>query len=533
MTLLPSRSYREVLTRMLKTLTIVAYLFLTACMMVGPNYKEPLKPIPQHWTKQDKTVSEKPFKDKKWWEEFHDNNLTSLINQGYQSNLSLQSMGVKVLQARAQLAQSVGQLYPQQQAVTGSYNYVRIGGSQFESLLPTAFDTASLGFSANWEIDFWGKYRRAIRANDATFLASLAAYDNALITLTADIATAYIAFRTNEEQIKITKENIALQRVSLQIAKSRFTAGQTSLLDVEQAQTELSETESMLPTLITQSQRQKDALAVLLGITPNAIDGLLQKKHGIPNAPSKVAVGIPVETLARRPDIHQARLQAIAQSETIGATKANLYPAFSLTGTFSFAANSIAPSSISDIFQWGNRSVLAGPALNWPILNYGQITNAVRVQDAVFQQALLNYLNLVLKAQQEVQDNITAYIEAKQSEQFLSKANRSAIQSTKLAIIRYKEGENDYTTVLDAERQQLRVQTSLTNAQGAIPQALVALYRALGGGWQIRNGNDIVPGQIKAEMAARTNWGCLLKQKNHQPPDSEWTRIKQLYLPNW
>ena len=518
---------------MLKTLTAVACLFLTACMMVGPDYKEPKKSVTQHWQKQDNTVKETPFKDKKWWEEFHDDNLTSLINQGYQGNLSLQSTGVKVLQVRAQLAQSVGQLYPQEQVVTGSYNYNRIGGGSLQDVLPSSFDTALLGFSANWEIDFWGKYRRAIKSNDAIFLASIAAYDNAIVTLTADIASTYISIRTNQTQIKITKENIELQKISLKIAQSRYTAGQTSLLDVEQAQTELSETESSLPTLLSQLQRQKDALGVLLGVTPNAVDALLHKTHGIPNAPSKVAVGIPIETLARRPDIHQARLQAVAQSEAIGAAKANLYPSLSLTGTFAFAANNIPPSSVSDIFQWNNRSAAAGPALSWPILNYGQITNTVRAQDAVFQQALLNYLNLVLKAQQEVQDNITTYIEAKKTEQFLTVANRSAIQSTKLAIIRYKEGENDYTTVLDAERQQLRVQTSLTTAQGAIPQALVALYRALGGGWQIRNGNDIVPGQIKAEMAARTNWGCLLKQKNHQPPDSDWERIKQLYLPNW
>ncbi|MDP1615052.1 MAG: TolC family protein, partial [Methylococcales bacterium] len=203
------------------------------------------------------------------------------------------------------------------------------------------------------------------------------------------------------------------------------------------------------------------------------------------------------------------------------------------TGTFVFAANTIPPSSISDIFQWPNRSIVAGPAVSWPIFNYGQITNAVRSQDAAFQQALLNYLNLVLKAQQEVQDNITGYIEAKKTEEFLTTANQSAIKSTKLAIIRYREGENDYTTVLDAERQQLRVQTSLTQAQGAIPGTLVALYRALGGGWQVRNCNDIVPGQIKAEMASRTNWGSLIKQHNHQPPDTEWTRIKQMYLPNW
>ena len=144
-------------------------------------------------------------------------------------------------------------------------------------------------------------------------------------------------------------------------------------------------------------------------------------------------------------------------------------------------------------------------------MNYGQITNAVRAQDAAFEQALLKYQNVVLQAQQEVQDNITRYIEAQKAERSLVAANRSATQSTQIALIRYKEGETDYTTVLDVERQQLRVQTSLANARGEVSQSLVALYRALGGGWQIRNGNDIVPEQVKDEMACTDQLGEFVR----------------------
>ena len=502
-------------------------------MMVGPNYKEPKQSIDKHWQTQHSSVKEKSPKDAKWWEVFHDSNLTTLIHEGYHNNLSLQSMGVRVLQARAQLAQSVGSLYPQQQYLVGNFSYYQIGGNYLQSVLPQSFDTALLGFSANWEIDFWGKYRRAIQSNDASFLATFAAYDNALVTLTADIATTYINIRTDEALIHVTEENIQLQKMSLKIAQSRYNAGQISLQDVEQAETELNETQSTLPTLMSNLQIQKDVLAVLLGTTPQNINTKLHKKHGIPKALLNVAVGIPKETLGRRPDIHQARLEAIAQSAAIGAMKANLFPAFSLTGSFAFASNNILGSSLGDIFQWSNRNVTAGPAVNWPLLNYGQITNQVRAQDASFQQALLKYINIVLKAQQEVQDNITRYLEAIKSENYLVKATHSAMKSTKISLIRYKEGETDYTTVLQVEQQQLRVQTSLVKAQGEVPLALVALYRALGGGWQIRKCNDIVPTQIKKDMAARTNWGVLLKQKNHVPPETDWNRIKQLYLPSW
>lgn len=511
---------------------LLASLCLTSCM-VGPDYKEPQKPIANHWVNKDASVKERRVENALWWTVFRDSNLTQLIDKGYHNNVSLQSAGVHILQMRAQLAQSVGSLYPQQQSVYGNYNYYRMGGSYLQNVLPPTFYAALLGFSANWEIDFWGKYRRAIQSNDATFLASLAAYDHALVTLTADIATAYINIRTLQSLIQVTQQNIQLQTTSLKLATSRYNAGQVSLQDVEQAKTELAETQATLPTQITQLQQQKDALAVLLGLPPDQVDQFIFKRHGIPKAPLKVAVGIPKNTLDKRPDIHQARLEAIAQSEAIGATKASLYPSLSLVGTFSLASNTINNSSISDMFNLSNLDITAGPALNWPVLNYGQITNAVRTQDAVFQQALLSYLNVVLKAQQEVQDNITRYVEAKKSEQLLYKANHSALLSTKLTLIRYREGEVDYTSVLYAEQQQLRVQTSFVEAQGEVPLALVALYRALGGGWQIRKGNDIVSEQTKETMAARTNWGVLLKQDHHEPPATMAQEIEQLYLPTW
>lgn len=517
----------------MKNLGLLLSLFLTACFMVGPDYKEPMKPVVPHWKEGSRAVNEQAYRDPLWWQVFHDPVLTGLIQQGYHCNLNLQSTGLRVLQARAQLAQSVGEFYPQTQAMTGSYTYNRIGGSSLQDILPSSFDTAVLGFTANWELDFWGKYRRAIRSNNASFFASVAAYDNALVTLTADIATVYIKIRTLEEQIKITKQNIEVQAIGLKIAKSRYSNGQTSLVDVEQAQTEYSQTEANLPSLYASLQKEKDALSVLLGQVPNQLDKTLAKRRGIPRAPNTVSVGIPKEAMVRRPDIYEARMQAIAQSESIGAIKANLYPALSLSGTFAFASNNINGNSISDLFDWSNRTITAGPSFTWPLLNYGQITNAVRAQDAVFQQSLLSYVNVVLKAQQEVQDSITSYLQAKKAAQYLTTANAAAVKTFKLALVRYKEGETDFTPVLNAEQQQLKVQTSLVTAQGDIPQALVNLYRSLGGGWELRHGRDVVPYYLKRQMAARTNWGGLLARQNHLPASSEWEKLKQLYLPTW
>src|SRR3990167_1206048 len=501
--------------------------------MVGPDYQDPKTQVMNHWGDKSPSVRQTPFKNVLWWQSFHDPVLTKLIELGYQNNLSLQSAGVRVLEARAVLAQSVGELYPQQQAAVGDYTYNRLGNTSLQGLLPSSFKTASLGFAINWELDFWGKYRRAIRSNDAAFLASVAAYDNALVTLTADIAKAYISLRMDEAQIRTIKANIQVQATDARNARARFEAGQTSLLDVEQAQTEYAQTEASLPPVVADVQRQKDALAVLLGTTPDKLQPLLKTNTGIPKAPKTIGVGIPKEVLARRPDIYQARMQAVQQSESIGAIKANLFPALSLAGSFTFTSNNIGSNHISDIFEWSSRSITAGPSFNWPLLNYGQITNAVRAQDSAFQQSLLNYMNLVLKAQQEVQDNITGFIEANKTVRALKNANHSAIQELKLALIRYKEGETYFTPVLNAEQQQLSVQTSLINAEGNVPNTLVGLYRALGGGWEIRGDNDVVSDSTKQEMAARTNWGTLLKTKNHMPPKTKAQQRNQLYLPKW
>ena len=196
-------------------LMMLLTLFLSGCL-VGPHYKEPKKKVAAHWIKHDRTVKETPNHDTRWWTLFHDPTLTALIQRGYHNNITLQIAGVQVLQARAQLAQAVGELYPQQQEILGNLTYQRLGGTSLESVLPSNFWTNLLGLSASWEIDFWGKYRRAILANDANFLASYAAYDHALVSLTANIALTYISIRTTQEMMKIIQENIRVQKMGLQ-----------------------------------------------------------------------------------------------------------------------------------------------------------------------------------------------------------------------------------------------------------------------------------------------------------------------------
>lgn len=508
--------------------------------MVGPDYKSPTTEVASKWNTDNNGVKTTPSQDQDaaWWKSFHDPVLNSLIETGYKNNPTLQATGVSILESRAALGQSVGEFYPQQQDISGNYTQEDLGGgSKFDNVIPSQVDSASVSLGASWEMDFWGKYRRAIRASNASFLSSIAAYNDALVTLTAEIGSGYVAIRTYQAQIVVTKKSIDAQKESLEIAQTQYAAGKTDLADVQQAITNLNKTEASLPSLNISLQQQKDAMAVLLGTTPDKVDGLIQepinKKTSIPKAPTTVNVGIPKDVLRQRPDVQEAQLQAMAQSEGIGAVKAQLYPAFSLLGSFGFSSSNIGDSSTGDLFQWSNHTVSIGPSLYIPIFNYGQITNQVREQDAAFQKAIFNYQNVVLNAQKEVQDGIVSYVESQKSLSSMSKANKAALTTLELTLVRYRNGQVDYSAVLNSLQQQLNVEMSYIDAQGSVPQGLISLYRALGGGWQIRKGHDVVSEKVKKQMADRTNWGSLLKENNHSVPENNAEKREQTLYPSW
>jgi NodT family efflux transporter outer membrane factor (OMF) lipoprotein len=488
--------------------------------MVGPDYERPSTEVAGQWTEAGQPgVRTTPAQTETWWRSLNDPALDRLVETAYRNNLSLQVAGVRVLQARAELGATVGQLYPQQQVVSGDLTYLRESENSATHIPfrdPT-LATDQFGISAAWEIDFWGKVRRAIQSADASFVASAAAYDAALVSLVGDVASTYTSLRTFDEQLRIAQQNIVLQREGLRIATVRYENGETSALDVQQASTTLAETEAQVPQLQANRTQLRNALAVLLGTTPDAVAGLVSGTGVIPTPPTEVAVGIPVDLLRRRPDVQQAELQAIAQSAEIGVAKANLFPAFSLSGSFGFQSSNTSRASLSDVFSWNSRTYSVGPAVQLPIFNYGQLTNQVRVQDALFQQALLNYQNTVLQAQQEVENGLTTFLEGQKAVANLESAVGSAQKAADLALVRYKEGANDYTTVLTAQQALLRVEDSLATARGSVVQGLVSVYVALGGGWEIRRGQDVVSDETKKVMGDRTNWGGLLDPAEHQP----------------
>jgi NodT family efflux transporter outer membrane factor (OMF) lipoprotein len=510
---------------------------LGGCSMVGPDFVTPASDVADSWATKDATrvTSGRP-EDAAWWKTLDDPTLNRLIDLAYRQNPGLQQTGVNVLRARAQLGAAIGNEYPQQQQGVGQYQYHNRGTDDVTSL-PVGVDdlsyrTLQYGFTATWEIDFWGKFRRAVESADENFLASISNYDAALVSLTATVATTYVAIRTTEARLRVVRDNVRVQEENLRIARARFENGETSERDVTQASSQLAETQAQIPPLEVSLAQNRNALALLLGITPARLAGKLPADGSIPAAPREVAAGIPRDLLRLRPDVRQAEQVAAAESALIGATKADLYPAFSLGGTFGFASSDIANRNLGDAFTRDGRVASIGPAFQWNLFNYGQITNQVRAQDAQFQAAVLAYQNTVLQAQREVEDALVAFVKADDSVRYLESAVSAATRSVTLSVAQYKEGATDFTTVLTAEQNRLREQDQLTVARGNVPQSLISVYQALGGGWQIRAGHDFVPEAIKDEMRKRTDWGDLLDVNTHAPPTPQ-TRKTLIRPPEW
>lgn len=513
---------------------------LSGCTLVGPDFLRPSAKVADQWLdSQDPRLKAAPAAHREWWRALNDSVLEELIQTAYRQNLSLRAAGVKVFEARAQLGIAVGNLFPQSQQLFGSENYNRTSersSSAPQDLLGTrlgfTYNQVQAGVSANWELDFWGKLRRGVESADASLLSAIAAYDNALVSLTGDVASTYVQIRTLEERLRIAKENVGTQKESLQIAEARFKGGATSERDVQQALTQLNSTEATIPQLESQLQQQLNALSILLGLPPSQLGERLSGSSGIPEAPLEIAVGMPAELLRRRPDIREAEYQAAAQCAQIGVAKADLLPAFSLSGNFGFLSTDVGRFALGDVTSWKSRTGSIGPAFQWNLFNYGQITNNVRLQDARFQELIFTYQNTVLQAQQEVENGLISFLKAQERVTSLTRAVDAAKRTVQLSLIQYREGATDYTTVLTAEQALLSQQDNLAVGQGDVPQGLIAVYRAFGGGWEIREGDNFIPADTREAMEKRTNWGNLLTPAAVEAPSPE-KRDTLFRAPDW
>jgi NodT family efflux transporter outer membrane factor (OMF) lipoprotein len=518
---------------------IALAIVFSGCTLVGPDYVKPTAPEAKEWLESaDPKIESKEADFSDWWTVFKDPVVNDLIEAAYQQNLTLQIAGLRIYEARAQLGIAFGFQYPQTQQALGSASINQISKNAPNSAgADRYYSSFDIGLDAAWELDVWGKFRRAVQTGVASLEASIADYDDILVSLTAEVARTYIILRTAEERLAVARQNVEIQKRSLQIADIRFKAGAVTELDVTQANALLRSTESTIPGFESDIRQAKNALAILLGKLPGEIDAMLGAPGLIPEVPAEVAVGIPAELLRRRPDIRFAERQLAAQSAQIGFAKADLFPHFSLFGTLGFQASDHTGlqsnnSDFDDLFKKSSFTYTTGGGFNWDIFNYGRITNQVRVEDARFQELAVNYEDTVIRAAQEVEDAMVSFLRSQDTVFFLADAVKSSKRSVDLSLIQYREGLVDYQRVLDTQRALTANQDVLVTTAGSVGQNLVDIYRSIGGGWGIREGKDFVSAGIKEEMEQRTNWGGMLSpEKTEYPPSQD---VKEIFhRPDW
>jgi NodT family efflux transporter outer membrane factor (OMF) lipoprotein len=457
--------------------------YLANGFKVGPNYRPPAVPIADQWLDAtNPTLDTAHVHDAAWWRTFNDAVLDSLIASAYRQNLSVRVAGFRILEARAQLAIAVGSIFPQTQDAFGEYS--RIGLSKngpAGALGKHYYGDWNLGANLAWELDFWGRFRRAIEAADANLDVSVESYDNVLVILFSDVAQSYANVRIAEQRLAYAQQNIKIQQGSLRLAEDRVRNGIATQLDVTQARSDLANTEASVRPLEAARRQAVNQLCILLGMPPQNLDELLAGHRGIPVAPAEVAVGIPAELLRRRPDIRQAERMVAAQSALIGVATSDLYPHFSINGTIFLDA-----TKFENLFDAHSLAGNVGPSFNWNVLNYGRLVNNIRVQEARFQQLAGQYQNIVLQANAEAENSLIAFLKAQQQVQSLSVSVEAASQSVQLVMTQYREGAVDFNRVFNIQQFLTQQQDQLAVAQGSVAQNLIQLYRALGGGWEIR-----------------------------------------------
>jgi NodT family efflux transporter outer membrane factor (OMF) lipoprotein len=495
---------------------------LAACTTpIGPDFVRPKSAVVNQWIEtnnpsasQQSGLTARSAPVVKWWETFNDPTLNKLIAEAYAQNLSLQIAGARVLQARAQLGIAFGELYPQSQVAGGSISQRKISKNlgpikDISNIidLDTNFATSEVGFDAQWELDIWGAQLRGTQAAKANLAAQVANYDDVLVTLTGDVAAVYINIRALQEALVIARQNIDLQQDSADLTELRFNNGVTTELDVQESTAQLNNTKAMVPALESDLQQAKNALAVLLGKPPSTMANVLGNSGHIPSAKSNVAVGLPTELLRRRPDVRAAELEAAIQSAQVGIAMSDLYPQFVLSGAIGVQA-----SSGNDLFSTNSGTGLVSAGVVWNIFNYGRIKNNVRAQDAAYQALIAKYQNTVIVAYSEVENAMVAYNQARKQVGFYQKSAEASERAAQIAISQYSDGTADFSRVLNTQTALLQSQANLIDARSQVSGNLVAIYKGLGGGWQVRQGQEFLPKAVLTEMAYRTDWGDLLEK---------------------
>jgi NodT family efflux transporter outer membrane factor (OMF) lipoprotein len=445
---------------------------LTGCA-VGPNYKPPQTEVPGKWVgsagqAQAQNVAE-------WWTTFGDPNLTSLIERAVKSNLDLKQAQLRIRQARAARGVAASGFWPTAD-LTGSLKRSRTSGAASASNLYQA------GLDAIWELDIFGGVRRNIEAAEADVQAALEDRRDVLVTLTAEVALNYIDLRGYQQQIIIAQNNLNAQRHSAELTRQRFEGGFVSSLDVANANAQVATTASQIPLLEASVQQTIYNMSVLLGQEPAALLDELMPTSKIPivrlGGPT-VPAGVPSDLLRRRPDIRRAEAQIHAETARIGVAVADLFPKVSLSGSAGFGN-----SKFNSLTDWKNRFWSFGPSIDLSIFSAGRVQSNIELQKAVQEQSFITYKQTVLTALQEVENALIASTKEQEHRDALIEAVANNRKAMELATKLYTEGQTDFLNVLTAQGALYSSEDALVRSNRTVSTNLVALYKALGGGWE-------------------------------------------------
>jgi NodT family efflux transporter outer membrane factor (OMF) lipoprotein len=453
-------------------------LLLAAGCAVGPDYERPKTEAPPAWgEKADTSAADLSS----WWTLFGDSTLDGLVGRAVKANLDLRIAAGRVHEARAQLGVVLGALYPEVDA-GGFYSRSRLSPNGQPFPLPTPYQSRyNATLTASWELDLFGSVQRGYEAATADYDSWVENRRNVLVVLLGDVARNYVDLRGSQLLVAVLRQNVASAKDTEEITKARLAAGVATSLDVARAQALRASAESAIPQVEAAIKQSIHRLSVLVGTSPETLTPELTPVKAIPTAPRRVVVGLPSELLLRRPDVRQAERHLAEATAAIGVATAELYPKISLTGAFGLDS-----LSASDFLKWESRAWSLGPSIRWPIFAGGRIRAQIEVQNAQQEQALASYERTVLTALEDVENALVAYLREGDRRRLLEEAVVANRQAVDLADDLYKKGLTSFIDVLDAQRALYLSQADLARSEADVTLDLVALYKALGGGWESR-----------------------------------------------
>lgn len=452
--------------------------------MVGPDYQRPETAMPQDWgdmTGAGLTSSSEEIVQ--WWTLFQDETLNSLIERAVSSNKDLKIAGARIREARAQWRMAGAEIFPKLEAA-GSYSHQRQSENASTSgsgaNFPGDQDLYQIGFDASWEVDVFGGVRRSVEAAGAELDAANELRRDVLVSLLSEVAANYLELRASQRRIAVLRENIKTQENTLELLQGRFNAGLSGSLEVSQAEAQLRATESRLPAIEASVLMSIHRIGVLTGKEPGALLAELSVERHIPPVPPQVPVGLPSDLLRRRPDVRRMERLLAAQTARIGVATADLFPRFYLTGIAG-----VKSLESSDLISRDSRFYSIGPSVNWPVFEGGRIRANIEVQNARQEQALLTYENAVLTSLEDVKNAIVAYSKEQATCRALGQAVESSRKATEISKALYAQGLDDFLNVLVSQGALHQVEDQYIQSEQRVSTSLVALFKALGGGWEI------------------------------------------------